>query len=108
MLDKIAQIAPLYMWALVLGSTALLLCGFVAFGHAKLVSQAYGETFGGGAAPGMLETMMRWTVILLAGGLLLFGVAVGWPVSVLAALGGVVIATAILEGVARVVGRVGG
>jgi hypothetical protein len=101
MLDRITQIAPLYMWGLVLGSTLLLLCGFVAFGHAKVVNQAYGKSFGGGTAPGQLETTMRWTVILLTGGVLLFGVAVGWPPSVLTALGGVVVATLILEGVAR-------
>jgi Zn-dependent protease len=104
MLDKITQIAPLGTWGLILGSALLLLCGFVAFGHAKVTSQAYKEPFRGGLAAGVLETMMRLTVALVGAGVLLWGISLRWPTAVLAALGGVVAAVLLLEAVARVRG----
>lgn len=104
MLDRLAEIAPLSTWSLTLGAAALLLLGFVTFGHAKLVHGAYKESFRGVVAPYTLETMVRWTVVLLTGGLLLWGLALRWPTGVVAALGGVAGAALLLEGIARVRG----
>ena len=89
MLDRFTQIAPLSTWGLVLGATLLLVCGFVTFSHARVVRQAYGESFDGVLSAGVLESMVRWTGVLLPTGLLLWGVALGWPAAVLLGLGAV-------------------
>lgn len=104
MLDRLAQIAPLSTWGLVLGATLIFVCGFVTFSHAKLVKQAYGETFDGLLAPGTLETMVRWTAVLLPAGLLLWGIALDWPIFLLATLGAVAGGSLLLEAIARVRG----
>ena len=101
MLDRIAQIAPLSTWGLVLAATLLFVCGFVTFSHAKLAKQAYGESFEGLLAPGILESMVRWTGVLLPAALLLWGIALGWPTLLLAGLGAVAAACLAFEAVAR-------
>lgn len=88
MLDRLAQIAPLSTWGLVLAATLLFVCGFVTFSHAKLVRQAYGEHFEGFLSPGILASMVRWTGVLLPAAFLLWGIALDWPALLLAALGG--------------------
>lgn len=104
MLDKLTEIAPLATWGLTVSAALLLLCGFVTMGHAMLTRQAFGATFGGVLVPAVLETMVRWTVVLLSGGLLLWGVALHWPLTVLAPLGVLSGGALLLEGVARLRG----
>ena len=101
MLSKLAEIAPLGTWALTLGAAALLLFGFVALGHAKVVHGAYKEPFRGGTSPAALETALRWAIAMLAGGLLLWGLSLDWGRGVLAGLGAVAGAALLLELVAR-------
>lgn len=104
MLAKLTEIAPLSTWALTLAAGALLLCGFVTLGHAKLVRQAYEAEYHGVLAPHAMETMSRWTVALLSGGLLLWGVSLHWSVVILGVLGAVAAVALLLEGIARVRG----
>jgi hypothetical protein len=108
MMSRITEIAPLSTWVLTLGAALMLLCGFVAFGHAKVVNQAYKESFRGGLSPAMLETMMRWAVVFLVGGFALWGVALDWPSSILYALLGVILATLGIEALARLLGGMPG
>lgn len=104
MLSKLSEIAPLTTWGLIVAAALLLLLGFVAYGHARLTKQAYGEEFQGVAAPGMHETMLRWAVACLTAGLLLWGLTLDWPAVVLVALGGASGAALLLEGWARLRG----
>ena len=102
MIEKLTQIAPLSSWAVLAGATALLVGAFVAYSHAQLSVRAFGETFGGPASPGTLATMGRWTVALLAGGIALFGVLLGWPTLVVVILGAAAAVALGVEAVVRV------
>ncbi|HET8655840.1 MAG TPA: hypothetical protein VFL93_10030 [Longimicrobiaceae bacterium] len=104
MLSHLAQIAPLGTWALVVAAAFLLLCGFVLLGHAKVVHLAYRTPFRSPIAPTPMETALRWMVACLAGGILLWGLALGWPRAVIAALGGLVVIALALESIARLQG----
>ncbi len=101
MLDRFVQIAPLSTWGLVLGATLLLVCGFVTFSHAKVVRQAYGESFHGLLSPGVFESTIRWTGFLLPAGFLLWGIALHWPLLTLLSLGAVSILCLGAEAAAR-------
>ncbi|HET7321420.1 MAG TPA: hypothetical protein VFI96_02925 [Longimicrobiaceae bacterium] len=104
MLSHFLQIAPLSTWAAVLGAAFLLLCGFVLMGHAKVVHKAYGAPFHSAIAPFAMETALRWMTACLSGGFLLWGVALGWPLVLLAALGALVAIALGLETIARLAG----
>lgn len=101
MIQRLAEIAPLSTWALTIGAALLLLVSFVTYGHAKLVREAYGEEFDGVLVAGTLETMWRLTVALFAGGLFLWGAALGWPPWAMWPLGILAAVPLGLEAVAR-------
>ena len=104
MLQTLEGIAPLSTWALTIGAAALMLCGFVAYGHAMLVHQAYGEEMRGVRDPGTRATMLRWAVLLLAAGFLLWGISLDWTTWVLGLLGALAAAAAGAEVLARLSG----
>jgi hypothetical protein len=104
MLSRLAQIAPLGTWALVAAAAFLLLCGFVLLGHAKVMRLAYRARVRSPIAPTAIETALRWMVACLTGGVLLWGLALGWPGTVIAPLGGLVVVALALETIARLQG----
>lgn len=79
MIERLTEIAPLWEWAVLAGSTGAFVCAFVTLSHALLVRRAYEARFRGVAEPTALETMCRWTVIFAAAGFALWALLLGWP-----------------------------
>lgn len=80
------SIAPAHVWILVSCSALLLLTAFVLLSHVIVHFKAYDKDFNGLLAFGSVETLIRSGVALLAAGLLLWGLALGWPAAPLIGL----------------------
>ena len=87
MIRRMLSIAPAHVWILVSCAALLLLSAFVVLSHAMMRFKAYESEFNGPLAFGSVETLLRSGVALLAAGLLLWGLALGWPIVLLLGLG---------------------
>lgn len=101
MIEKFTQIAPLSSWAMLAAATVMLVGGFLAFSHAQLAWRAFGERWSGPAGSGTVSTMARWTISLIAGGVLLWGVLLGWSTLSLVLIGAVATVAVVLEAAVR-------
>lgn len=104
MIQSLTEIAPLSSWAILVLSTLCFVGGFVAYGHARLARKGLGEPLDGPAGSGPVPTMARWMVALLAAGVMLWGVLLGWPVLLLVILGAVAAVPLAIEGAVRLLG----
>lgn len=101
MMERFTQIAPLSSWGILAASTVLLVGGFLAYSHAQLACRAFGERWSGPAGVGTVSTTARWSVSLLAGGVLLWGVLLGWSTLSLVLIGVVATVAVVLEAAVR-------
>lgn len=107
MLDTLRDIAPLVQWFEVLTAAGLLLLGFVAYGHYRVVTQAFGQKAGGAAAvlsPARAAVLARWTVLFLALGFALWGLALDWTPLVVGGLLALALAALVADMAARLRG----
>lgn len=81
-------------------AAVLLLTAFTVLSHVVVHVQAYGTPWRGLAARGTAERLARVGVVLLLGGILLWGWDLGWSGWVLGGLGLAAATALALEGVA--------
>ena len=99
-----AKIAPLGQW-LRIGLAALLITlGIIGLAHLYIAIRGYGERDLRLLSPGILMTVMRWTVFMFASGLSIVGFDLHWSIALMAGLAIAGTAAAAGETIARIRG----